>query len=303
MKGQIPVEERINKILIDGIGGDIELLPNEVNEISYDIGDNLEIESEVRDGTLVVKIRNKGTFGIPFLNFGGWGNGDITLKIPQNRSLELNLKSGDISFSDYMGSDIVLKAASGDIFVNRITCKNFSAHLTSGDIELDIETKKGNINCRSGDVSVNLRGEDWDVDISGVSGDVDVNTESNSIDLYVSGVSGDVRVNNESIGVGRIGKKHLTTNGGRNKLSINVISGDISIRTAGDVKETKIIQTTSIKESSESSTQERVTESQYIPEEVKKVKEMYKSGRISKEDALGLIEAMGYGGLNNILED
>lgn len=303
MKGQIPVEERINKILIDGIGGDIELLPNEVNEISYDIGDNLEIESEVRDGTLVVKIRNKGTFGIPFLNFGGWGNGDITLKIPQNRSLELNLKSGDISFSDYMGSDIVLKAASGDISVNRITCKNFSAHLTSGDIELDIETKKGNINCRSGDVSVNLRGEDWDVDISGVSGDVDVNTESNSIDLYVSGVSGDVRVNNESIGVGRIGKKHLTTNGGRNKLSINVISGDISIRTAGDVKETKIIQTTSIKESSESSTQERVTESQYIPEEVKKVKEMYKSGRISKEDALGLIEAMGYGGLNNILED
>lgn len=303
MKGQIPVEERINKILIDGIGGDIELLPNEVNEISYDIGDNLEIESEVRDGTLVVKIRNKGTFGIPFLNFGGWGNGDITLKIPQNRSLELNLKSGDISFSDYMGSDIVLKAASGDISVNRITCKNFSAHLTSGDIELDIETKKGNINCRSGDVLVNLRGEDWDVDISGVSGDVDVNTESNSIDLYVSGVSGDVRVNNESIGLGRIGKKHLTTNGGRNKLSINVISGDISIRTAGDVKETKIIQTTSIKESSESSTQERVTESQYIPEEVKKVKEMYKSGRISKEDALGLIEAMGYGGLNNILED
>lgn len=303
MKGQIPVEERISKIVIDGVGGDIDILPNETNEVSYDIGENLEIENEVRDDILMIKIKGKGIIGIPFLNFGGWGNGDITLKIPEDKSLELKLKSGDISFLDYRGNDIVLKAASGDISVKRIICKNFSTYLTSGDIDLDIETKKGNINCRSGDVNVNLRGEEWDVEILGVSGDVDVNTESNSIDLYVSGVSGDVRINNESIGVGKIGKKHLTTNGGRNKLSINVISGDISIKTAKETKETKIIHTTTSTGTSEFPSQERTSEMQYIPEEVKKVKEMYKAGKISREDAISLIEAMGYGGLSNMLEE
>ncbi|HON72057.1 MAG TPA: DUF4097 family beta strand repeat-containing protein, partial [bacterium] len=246
-----------------------------------------------------------------FFNFGGWGDGDISLKIPQEKSLELNLKSGDISFSDYKGNDIVLRmrdiyrirGASGDISVSRIVCKNFSAHLTSGDVDIDIETKRGNINCRSGDVTVNLRGEEWDVDISGVSGDVDVNTESGSIDLYISGISGDVTLNDKSIGEGKIGKKHLTIDGGRNKLNINVISGDISIKTAKEVGESSFSQVTTLTEPSESFLQERDTAAQYIPEEVKKVKEMYKSGKISKEDAIGLIEAMGYGGLNNILEE
>lgn len=300
MKGQIPLGNEISKISIDGVGGDIEILSNEVSKIEYEVGEILEIENETRGEELIlkIKIRNKGPFGIPFLNFSGWRDGDITLKIPQNKSLDLNLRSGDISFSDYTGDDINLKAVSGDISINRVICKDFSAHLTSGDIDLDIETKKGNINCRSGDVSVYLRGEDWNVDISGVSGDVDVTTESNSIDLYVSGISGDIRINNESIGTGKIGKKHLTTNGGRNKLSINVISGDISVRTSKEIRETNIIHATDIQE-----TQEEVRESQYIPEEVKRVKEMYKSGRISKDDAISLIEVMGYGGLNNILEE
>ncbi|HRR92269.1 MAG TPA: DUF4097 family beta strand repeat-containing protein, partial [bacterium] len=221
MNGQIPVEERISKIVVDSTGGDIDILSNKGNEISYEIGDRLEIESEVKNETLIIRIKGKGGIGIPFFNFGGWGDGDISLKIPQEKSLELNLKSGDISFSDYKGNDIVLRGASGDISVSRIVCKNFSAHLTSGDVDIDIETKRGNINCRSGDVTVNLRGEEWDVDISGVSGDVDVNTESGSIDLYISGISGDVTLNDKSIGAGKIGKKHLTTDGGRNKLNIN----------------------------------------------------------------------------------
>ncbi len=303
MNGQIPVEERISKIVVDSTGGDIDILSNKGNEISYEIGDRLEIESEVKNETLIIRIKGKGGIGIPFFNFGGWGDGDISLKIPQEKSLELNLKSGDISFSDYKGNDIVLRGASGDISVSRIVCKNFSAHLTSGDVDIDIETKRGNINCRSGDVTVNLRGEEWDVDISGVSGDVDVNTESGSIDLYISGISGDVTLNDKSIGAGKIGKKHLTTDGGRNKLNINVISGDISIKTAKEVGESSFSQVTTLTEPSESFLLERDTTAQYIPEEVKKVKEMYKSGKISKEDAIGLIEAMGYGGLNNILEE
>lgn len=303
MRGQIPVED-IRRISIDGSGGDIRILPADGNELVYDIGEGLEMQHEIKGDTLFLKIRGKGFLGIPFLGIGGQ-NGDISLFIPEDKSLDLNLKSGDISFSDYKGDTVLLRAASGDININRLLCNSLQAHLTSGDIEIDVETKKGTLNFRSGDVKIYLKGEDWDVDISGVSGDVDVATETDSVELYISGISGDVSVNNESIGIGRVGNKHIVTDGGRNKLSINVMSGDVSVKTGkgtGEIKILKQVQTNQ-SETSVPLSVENNTSTSYIPEEVKKVKDMYKAGKISKEDATSLIEAMGYGGLINILEE
>lgn len=299
MKGQIPTDG-IKRVFIDGFGGDVKILPSEVDELVYDIGEGLEIQYEKKENSLFLKIRSKGIIGIPFFNFGG-SNGDIELYVPKDRSLELNLRSGDILFTDYRGEDISLKAVSGDISIERLLCNSFQAHLTSGDIDIDMETKKGSINFKSGDVKIFLRGEDWNVDISGVSGDVDVDTETNSIDLYIKGISGDISVNNESIGTGRIGNKHLVTEGGRNKLSINVISGDVSVNTGSGTGEIKII--TNRAENQTSTSIEGDAGISYIPEEVKKVKDMYRAGKLSKEDAMNLIDAMGYGGLNNILEE
>lgn len=303
MKGSIPIEG-IKRVYIDGFGGDIKILPSEGNELVYDIGDGLEIQHEVRDNSLFLKIRSKGVLGIPFFNFGG-ANGDIDLYIPKDRSLDLNLKSGDIVFTDYKGEDILLKASSGDIDIKRLLCNSFQAHLTSGDIDIDIETNKGSLNFKSGDVKIFLRGEDWNVDISGVSGDVDVDTETNSVEIYLKGISGDVSVNNESIGTGRIGSKHLVTDGGRNKLSINVISGDVSVKTGKGTSEIKILQQIQPDrtESQISTSIENDTAISYIPEEVKKIRDMYKAGKLSKEDAMSLLDAMGYGGLTNILEE
>ncbi|MCX7796122.1 MAG: DUF4097 domain-containing protein [bacterium] len=303
MRGQIPTEG-IKKISIDGFGGDIKILPSERNELVYDIGEGLELQHEIRDNSLFLKIRSKGVLGIPFFNFGGI-TGDIDLYIPRDKTLDLNLKSGDILFTDYKGEDISLKAASGDIEIEKLLCNSFQAHLTSGDIDIDMETKKGSLNFRSGDVKIFLRGEDWDVDISGVSGDVDVDTETNSIDLYLKGISGDVSVNNETIGTGRIGSKHLVTDGGRNKLSINVISGDVSVKTGKGTGEIKILQQTQTnrQESQILTSTENNTFISYIPEEVKKIRDMYKTGKLSKEDAISLLDAMGYGGLSNILEE
>ncbi|HON71948.1 MAG TPA: hypothetical protein PK512_01295, partial [bacterium] len=65
MNGQIPVEERISKIVVDSTGGDIDILSNKGNEISYEIGDRLEIESEVKNETLIIRIKGKGGIGIP----------------------------------------------------------------------------------------------------------------------------------------------------------------------------------------------------------------------------------------------
>lgn len=303
MKGQIPTEG-IKRISVDGFGGDIRILPSERNELVYDIGEGLEIQHEIRDNSLFLKIRSKGVLGIPFFNFGG-ASGDVDLYIPKDKSLDLNLKSGDIAFTDYRGEDISLKAASGDIDIGGLFCNSFQAHLTSGDIDIDMETKKGSLNFRSGDVRILLRGEDWDVDISGVSGDVDVDTETSSVELYIKGISGDVSVNNESIGTGKIGSKHLVTDGGRNKLSINVISGDISVKTGKGTGEIKIVQQekTNRPESQISTPIENDTAISYMPEEVKKVRDMYRTGKLSKEDAMSLLDAMGYGGLSNILEE
>ncbi|MGC8971850.1 MAG: DUF4097 family beta strand repeat-containing protein [bacterium] len=303
MKGQIPIEG-IKRVSIDGTGGDIRILPADGDELVYDIGEGLDMQHETKGDALFIKIRVKGFLGIPFLGIGGQ-NGDILFFIPKNKSLELNLKSGDISFSDYKGDTVLLRATSGDINITRLLCDSLQAHLTSGDINIDVETKKGILNFRSGDVRVYLKGEDWNVDISGVSGDLDVTTETDSIELYINGISGDVSVNHESIATGRVGNKHIVTDGGRNKLRINVVSGDVSVKTGEGTKEMNIIKQaqTNQQEVSELLSTENNTSIYYIPEEVKKVRDMYKAGKVSKEDATSLIEAMGYGGLINILEE
>jgi len=301
MKGQISVKE-IKRVSVDGFGGDVRILPADGDELLYDIGEGLELQYEIKEDTLFLKVRGKGILGIPFLGIGK-NNGDIALYIPQDRSLDLNLKSGDISFSNYRGDEVSLKAASGDIDVKGLSCNYFQGHLTSGDIDIDMETKRGLLNFRSGDVRIYLRGENWNVDISGVSGDVDVDTETNSVELQIKGVSGDVSVNNERIGVGRLGSKHLVTDGGRNKLSINVISGDVSIKIGKGTGEIKLIPKTQTTQEETAISSEDDKNISYIPEEVKKIRDMYRAGRISKEDAISLIEAMGYGGLSNILEE
>ena len=301
MKGQIPVG-KIKRISVNGFGGDVRILPADGDELLYDIGEGLELQQEIKEDTLFLNIRCKGILGIPFLGIGK-NNGDIVLYIPQDRSLDLNLKSGDISFSNYRGDEVSLKAASGDIDVKGLLCNSFNGHLTSGDIDIDLETKRGLLNFRSGDVRIYLRGEDWNVDISGVSGDVDVDTETNSVELQIKGMSGDVSVNNERIGVGRISNKHLVTDGGRNKLSINVISGDVSIKTGKGTGEIKLIQQSQTTQEKTAISSKDDMSISYIPEEVKKVRDMYRVGKISKEDAISLIEAMGYDGLSNILEE
>jgi DUF4097 and DUF4098 domain-containing protein YvlB len=287
MVGTIPVGEGVRRISIEGAGGDINIYSEEGNEIRYTLGENLELSSEVIDDKLVIRIFGKGLVGFPFFSFGGH-NGDIELHIPQDKSIDLNIKSGDMGFSKYRGDEISIKAASGDVSIENLICNSFKAHLTSGDIDIDLSTKNGNINCRAGDIRIKLRGEGWNMDISGVSGDVDIDTESNSIDIDIRGINGDVSMNGNHLGSGIFKTKHLVTNGGRNKLKINIVSGDVSITTGEGTEELNI--------------REEKT-GPYIPEEVKKVKEMYSAGKITKEDAIKLIEVMGYEDLTNLLEE
>ncbi|MGB9682998.1 MAG: DUF4097 family beta strand repeat-containing protein [bacterium] len=286
MVGTIPVGEIVRRISIEGAGGDIDIYPEEGSEIRYTLGENLELSSEVVGDKLVVKIFGKGLVEFPFFSFGRH-NGDIKLHIPQGKSLELNLKSGDMRFSKYKGDEISIKVASGDISIENLTCNSFNAHLTSGDVNLDVNTQNGNIDCRSGDIRAKLNGEGWKIDISGVSGDVDIETESNSLDIDVKGINGDISMNGNHLGSSIFKSKHLVTNGGRNKLNISVISGDVSITTGSGAEELNV--------------REEKT-SPYIPEEVRKVKEMYNSGKITREDAIKLIEVMGYEDLINLLE-
>jgi DUF4097 and DUF4098 domain-containing protein YvlB len=135
-------------------------------EVTGSLGDSVEELIVERDGNEVlirVDVPNRH-----------WGDidADLTIKVPENSSIEVSGVSTDIEIEDVLGEQS-LSSVSGDIE-------------TSGVAD-DVEAESV-----SGDVDIQGNGADGDFEGETVSGDVTVRGVSGSV--YVGSVSGDVDV-------------------------------------------------------------------------------------------------------------
>lgn len=177
------------EVTIDIVRGDVTVIGWEQNKVSVEGSRDDKSERFVfeRSGN-TIHIEDK----LP--NNVNRGEGTkITVKIPRNNSLRVELVSANLNVRDVAGrSD--LSTVSGDLKLEKL------GH------DVDVESVSGNIE---------LRGAGKEVDLESVSGDINayITTER----LHAESVSGDVKVRNE---------------GTLRKGDFSSVSGDVSIEGA-----------------------------------------------------------------------
>lgn len=156
----------------------------------------------------------------------GWGKHDIrvgvdfVVKVPEGVRLDAMQVSGDVEARD-LRSDVNASSVSGDVFVS--TSGVAEAHTVSGSLDIEmgsLDWKDLDFKTVSGDITLRLpAGLATDVDFESLSGDLDTD-----FDLKLQG-----RRSRRWVGAhvrGTIG------DGGGRSLTLNTVSGDVTLRRA-----------------------------------------------------------------------
>ena len=225
------VAEEIDKTLdaaadgdvdISNIAGSIEVTgwSRSAVEVTGTLGRNVKELVFERDGdnvTIQVKVPRKGGRGT---------DADLTIRVPQNSSIDVSGVSADITVADVRGEQR-LQTVSGDVETESFG-SDVSAESVSGDVEVE------------GDAS------DTETSISTVSGDVTL--ERGSGIVRAGSVSGDVIIDEGSFGRAELGTvngdvifRSGLRKGGR--FAAETVNGDLDIEFAGDISAKVEIET------------------------------------------------------------
>ncbi len=135
-------------------------------EITGSMGDAVEELIVERDGDEVlirVEVPNRH-----------WGDidADLTIKVPEDSSIEVTGVSTDIDIEDVLGEQS-LSSVSGDIEASGVA-NDVEAESVSGDVEIEGNGAEGNFEGATVSGDVMVKGMSGSVDVESVSGDVDV---------------------------------------------------------------------------------------------------------------------------------
>lgn len=187
-------------------------------------GNKLNIDSN-KD---VFKIKNKdGKLEVEDSSVYVKDNKNITITIPDNISVELELKSGDIDINDVLLNSLDIDFKVGSLNINDCTINNMSIDNNTGEVKitnsslsnLDIDNGVGNIYVNG--VIKGLSNIDAGV------GDITLDLMDNDYIFNVRKGLGDISLNNELL-------KNGSYNKGLNKINIEGGVGNIVITTKKD---------------------------------------------------------------------
>lgn len=175
--------------------GDIEIETDTADETVLTVdGDERMLEAvEVRQegDRVVVKVRDKGKFGISFgsLVFGHDGL-RVQARMPHGASIRVKTASADTELSGHFGK-VDLNSASGDVRLRGEIAEDATIKTVSGDVELDRVDGDLSVQCVSGDVRA--RAVAGSVDTKSVSGDIRLDALATGNVRFTS-VSGDIEI-------------------------------------------------------------------------------------------------------------
>jgi DUF4097 and DUF4098 domain-containing protein YvlB len=201
-------------VSISNIAGSVEVQGwsrNQV-EVTGELGDDVEELIFERDGDEIeIKVKGKRRHSHDI-------DSDLTVRVPQNSSLEIHTVSADIDIADVSGEQ--------------------SIESVSGDINTEVESSDIDVNSVSGDLEIAGDNKSIRARLSSVSGDID--TENLAGEIGAESVSGDLLVVNgvferSSLGTvnGDIVFHSRLLDGGR--LDVETVNGDVDIEFAGDI--------------------------------------------------------------------
>ena len=202
------------KIDVSNIAGTITLIGwsrNQV-EVTGTLGRNVKELVFERDGdkvTIQVKIPRKGGRGT---------DAELTIRVPENSSLDVSAVSADISVEGVRGVQR-LQTVSGDVETESFD-SDVSAESVSGDVDVEANKSDTETNIRTVSGDVTLAGGSGIVRGGSVSGGVVID-EGTFSRAHLGTVNGDV-----------IFRAGLRKDG---RFSAETVNGDVDVEFAGDV--------------------------------------------------------------------
>jgi hypothetical protein len=220
--------------------------------------------SQAEDGSVSVATRTKD-------NDWGWIFGshvcdvDYTVKAPRQCSLTVNGVSDTVHISGFEGS-FNFKNVSGDITLHDLTGE-LKVDTVSGDVTSNLISGNANLKSVSGDIilkdsklpSVHVTTVSGDVSLqtevmrgpykfNTVSGDVSLEVPASSgCNVELHSLSGDLSTNLPVSQSSRsMGVKTATLLGGGAQISLNSVSGDLSIEFIGEIPQAPVVNSREI---------------------------------------------------------
>ncbi|WP_338751154.1 DUF4097 domain-containing protein [Bacillus sp. FJAT-52991] len=247
------VTKRIDKIELNIDSSDTTIIAEKRDDVKADFKGKGELSVRKDGDTIEVEMKRKWYQWFSFLK-----NSELTVYIPEDydRNLELNIGSGDLTFSGKSKSQpmkldtVSIDMSSGDMKLANLETTKFEHDASSGKLMVDsLTTKEGNFDLSSGDVKLTryvgpLEGElssgDMHVEMEKLVGDVRFDLSSGDVkldlpdqaDFTLKGeastgdISCDFTLKDQKISNGDISGKHGS---GKNKIDVSLSSGNMDI--------------------------------------------------------------------------
>ena len=178
---------------------------------------------------LYVEIRHRRTFGLDF----GYQHTILDLYVPRQLAADVELKtvSGGITVDALRAKELSLATVSGGIAAARLSAGRTNAATVSGDCRLQGITGDLDLHTVSGEARVEIAEFAADITARTTSGDVRFDLpEGSEFTLAARSVSGNISCA-FPVAIGERTQRNLsgTVGGGRNRIEINTVSGDVEI--------------------------------------------------------------------------
>ena len=214
--------EDIDKISIDWVSGDIDIVPYDGDNIVMEETARKEITDEnclryrVKDGELSINYTT-GKVAVKFGNTGDDINKRLQVKVPEElagslKSLSVDSVSSDITADGFAIDSMYVEVTSGNTRLSDMKVKHFEIDMISGDLEAVFTEcpEELDVDSTSGDSTVYLpAGSGFTLEFDGVSGEfiTEFSPLRNSDDDYVVG-------------------------NGKNSFSVDTTGGDFTVKIA-----------------------------------------------------------------------
>lgn len=258
-KGEGEVQFNIDKkVKIKVLSGDVEITQSDDEKIHFQTNDSYFYMKSHEDGDNVFVEVGR----LDPLNGKIKGFEDLEIAVPVNSKIGIDLLNGDIDCSNIDLKDFSISLKHGDINVNDTECENLEIECINGDIDLDLNCDYIDLKNVNGDTEVLIHKDFYSANLKTVKGDVFVKLDVEPKSIQVSKIHGDCFIN---------GKERTSVmENGQAEVKIKNVNGDVNVLYS------KKTNNVSVEKDSE----------------IKKVLQMLKDKKITKEQAEELLDSL-----------
>jgi len=189
--------------------------------------------------------------------------GDLTVRIPKDIKIRINVSSGDVEAEGLILDKIEVSLKSGDLSIKNLNCNEGNFVLMNGDLLLDAEIKSLKAKSSNGGMSLYIKNDSENIILNSLLGDILLKLEKEPKVVEGSTLLGDFNIN---------GKETNKIKGsGRCKAILSLTNGDANVicPVSSEVKKED-------------------------DEDIKKILKMLKEGKINKDEAAQLLDSLHF---------